>query len=325
MSSPSTKCTLHALFARVAPAAVIYRRSPSAQTCLIAWDRRDDSFAVGQWFKGTVKPSWGGLSPDGSLLVSHVGKHKGPFGTWTVLSRPPYFTALALWPKGDPWSGGGFFLSDRTLVLRHIGGPYALAPSLSFPPGLHVIPASEENRARIEVGRPVSPWTPHDTPAGSAIRRHPTGPALVAFARHRTTFREAEPASLEEAVRHRLLVRSGAAFELPVSGWAEFDEKGDLLFSEGGRLYRLKAEAIDEIAHSAELTERAICLADFSDLRFRPLPAPYAPVPAPASDAPAGFAPALDRTTREERRAAKRRRRNEGRKPLAVGPRGDGA
>ena len=26
---------------------------------------------------------------------------RGDFGTWTAVSRPPFFTALALWPKGD--------------------------------------------------------------------------------------------------------------------------------------------------------------------------------------------------------------------------------
>lgn len=38
---------------------------------------------------------------------------------WTAVSRPPYLTALALWPKGDCWHGGGLFKSNRLLWLNH--------------------------------------------------------------------------------------------------------------------------------------------------------------------------------------------------------------
>jgi len=32
--------------------------------------------------------------------------------SWTAISKPPYFTALALWPHGSTWGGGGLFLDD---------------------------------------------------------------------------------------------------------------------------------------------------------------------------------------------------------------------
>ena len=38
---------------------------------------------------------------------------------WTAVSRPPYITALALWPKGDCWHGGGLFQDNKTLILNH--------------------------------------------------------------------------------------------------------------------------------------------------------------------------------------------------------------
>ncbi len=34
-------------------------------------------------------------------------------GAYTVISRPPYWTALALFPEGSTWGGGGVFLDDR--------------------------------------------------------------------------------------------------------------------------------------------------------------------------------------------------------------------
>jgi hypothetical protein len=38
---------------------------------------------------------------------------------WTAISKPPYLTALALWPKGDCWNGGGLFHSNKALALYH--------------------------------------------------------------------------------------------------------------------------------------------------------------------------------------------------------------
>ena len=32
---------------------------------------------------------------------------------------PPWFTALAVWPKGDSWGGGGLFVSDQHFLLEH--------------------------------------------------------------------------------------------------------------------------------------------------------------------------------------------------------------
>jgi hypothetical protein len=37
-------------------------------------------------------------------------------GAYTVLSRPPYFTALALFPEGSTWGGGGRFLDNEHYV-----------------------------------------------------------------------------------------------------------------------------------------------------------------------------------------------------------------
>jgi hypothetical protein len=75
------------------------------------------------------------LSPDGSLFIYFASKYgRSPFATWTAISRPPYFTALALWPLGDSWSGGGLFVDAQTLLLNH----YPIEPpeghKVSLPP-----------------------------------------------------------------------------------------------------------------------------------------------------------------------------------------------
>lgn len=307
MSSPPTKCTLYPVFAAASPRAVIYRRGPSNQTCLIAWDRSDDSFAVGQWFKGSVKPSWGGLSPDGEWLVSFLGKYRGPFATWTVLSRPPYLTAVALWPKGDTWAGGGFFLSNDTLVLTHGEGPYDTAPGSAPPPGLTVLPFTRATApgltARAQTAPAANRWRPDPEAPGGWILAAPQGRARI---RSISEFTADPLRSLPESVRHSLCVEGGPPVPLPVSGWAAFDGNGDLLFSQGGALFRLGADRLSGIDSTEALLDRARCLADFSDLRFRPLAAPYA---APRVETEAGFAPALDRVSREDRQRRRQMRK----------------
>ena len=37
--------------------------------------------------------------------------------SWTAVSRPPYFTALALWPKNNTYGGGGIFESRTKILL----------------------------------------------------------------------------------------------------------------------------------------------------------------------------------------------------------------
>lgn len=38
-------------------------------------------------------------------------------GVWTAISRPPWFSALAIWPGFGQWTGGGYFRSDNEVVL----------------------------------------------------------------------------------------------------------------------------------------------------------------------------------------------------------------
>jgi hypothetical protein len=57
------------------------------------WDLRADKLTYGQWLVVRRYPEASGLSPDGRLLVYYA--RKGP-RTFTAVSQPPYFTALAL-------------------------------------------------------------------------------------------------------------------------------------------------------------------------------------------------------------------------------------
>jgi hypothetical protein len=119
------KCQLSFVFAREAPVAVILRRGPTLWVEVIRWNTSDDVFERGQWLHGRIYAERCGLSPDGSLFVyfaraaRRVDTAGGYKYTFTAVSKPPYLTALAMWPGGSTWGVGGRFVDDRTLRLAY--------------------------------------------------------------------------------------------------------------------------------------------------------------------------------------------------------------
>ena len=120
INEPPTRrpARLYALIAREARKAVVFRRGPSKSVLLLAWDLENDTLTPGQWLRGRIYERRCDLSPDGELLAYFAANQREPLYSWTAVSRPPYLTALALWPKGDCWGGGGLFRHERTLALN---------------------------------------------------------------------------------------------------------------------------------------------------------------------------------------------------------------
>ena len=105
---------LHVVLASDAPVGVVFRRGPSKQVCSILWNRKTDKFSVGQWLKGRIYERRSDISPDGRYLIyfAQNGKWGSEVkGSWTAISKAPYLKALAIFPKGDCWNGGGLFTS----------------------------------------------------------------------------------------------------------------------------------------------------------------------------------------------------------------------
>lgn len=125
MNHPESPCRLSVFLARKALSAVILRRGPSEWAQLTLWDRNGDNFLPGQWFRGRIYERRCDLSPDGRHFIYFAakygpGSHKDPGGigeSWTAISRPPYFTALSLWPNLGAWHGGGVFTGDNRILL----------------------------------------------------------------------------------------------------------------------------------------------------------------------------------------------------------------
>ncbi len=115
---------LHLCFAREASRAVILRQGPSRQFRMILWHTDTDTFQDGQWIKRQVIPGSCQISPDAQhfMYFLYDGRmHSDASDSYMVLSRPPYFTALALFPDGGMYGTGGSFIDDHHYWVA--GGP----------------------------------------------------------------------------------------------------------------------------------------------------------------------------------------------------------
>jgi hypothetical protein len=118
------RCAMHVILARQADVGVILRRGPTRWWRITLWDTRRDTFQPGQWFHGRIYPEKCDVSPNGKLFLYFAAKfaNRDPsYGdSWTAVSRPPYLTALALWPVGGTYGGAGVFIDDRTVAISNL-------------------------------------------------------------------------------------------------------------------------------------------------------------------------------------------------------------
>jgi hypothetical protein len=178
------------------------------------------------------------VSPDGKLFIYFAAKFgrgyaRGYHDTWTAVSRPPYLTALALSPVGGTYGGSGAFFDDRTVLIG------AIAPQHhpDHPPGpLRLLDPSTLNKA----DPPVVPcwqngWqgllAPRATSRISELRKT-SGDLMLGrgvpsdyfrLSRRRTPYTlyrpDGKPATLFEA------------------HWADWDQRGRLVATVGGRVF----------------------------------------------------------------------------------------
>ena len=268
--------SLYALIARNAPRAVIFRRGPSKRVLLIAWDLANDTFEEGQWLNGRIYERRCDLSPDGKLLLYFAASWRPPYQSWTAVSRPPYFTALALWPKGDAWGGGGLFASPNTIALNHFAHQITLADEFSLRKdmlvttlGPHAGRGEDDPiwSARLE----RDGWT--RTSSGKSIERYSRPPVwleleppLIWEKPHRVaplTLRMSITGIKEQngpwyRIEHALIGRDGATRTLRSSSWADWSHEGDLLYAIRGALFRASfvEGALGEAKQLADFTDR---------------------------------------------------------------------
>jgi len=278
---------LFVILARNGRDAVIFRRGPSKQVLLIKWDRRKDRFEIGQWFKGRIFERRCDLSPSGEMLVYLAAKHKGPIGTWTAISRPPYLTALALWPNSGTWGGGGLFESEFSLQLNHDSAHRELADGFDLPKAMRVHPLGHhpgrgEDDPIYHMRLLRDGWTLKQKGQPTEDRGAAWRFIEPQICEKRVSWRKSayclhmklrgifERSGRKYLLDHEVLTENGeSVLELPRTDWADWDGNGDLLFSQDGRLFRLFGSHVRKGDRDA-----AVELADFSALCFEAKAAP---------------------------------------------------
>jgi hypothetical protein len=245
----SPPARLWVLLASRTPVGVIFRRGPAKQVLLIKWNTRTDSFEYGQWFKGRVYEHQCDLSPAGDLLIYRAAKQKPPLYRWTAISRPPYFTALALWREG----GGGWFVDDRILHLK-VHPQAELHPD--FRPGPITIVRGEQSTVWDFVRRRDG-WTKTAKEPGEFERwrkSHPKAKLLLQIS------------VAGGGLNYRVLASERVVLDLGRADWADWDHRGHLVLAKGGCLFRHR--------FARSLSPAGAQIADFNALAFRELSPP---------------------------------------------------
>lgn len=285
LAAPSST-RLFVILAREARVAAVLRRGPTREVLLIRWNLADDTFEAGQWLKGRVYERRCDLSPSGDRFIYFAANHRPPLGTWTAVSRLPYFTALALWPKGDAWGGGGLFRTDDQILVNHqdsqmvLQGP-ALPKGISagqtaYGGGGEDSPIQDERLRRdgwtcVGEGK----WGAHSSSGTFSftaatpetwMKACPAYPRISLRAR---TLGIGERQGPWYAMDYDLLDAEGKFDrDLGRIDWADWDGNGDLLIAADGKLHRHAAQPPGAFEGEPRV------LIDLSGLKFEQRPPP---------------------------------------------------
>jgi hypothetical protein len=233
---------------------MIFRRGPSKWVQLIKWNTATDLFESGQWFNGRIYERRSDLSPDGSLLIYFAQKISARSMkdteytyAWTAISRPPFLTALALWPKGDCWHGGGLFKNGKVVLLNH--KPAVAKPHKKHEPhGLSVIPnpqAQGEDDPIFAQRLERDGWQLQDAwkieYRGYSKLFHTVQPEVREKAGPNRTYvirltRSIERLDYSEEfeLRH---VNGSLVTKIDRASWADWDQQGRLVFARDGKIF----------------------------------------------------------------------------------------
>jgi hypothetical protein len=284
-----SKARLYVILARSSPLAVVFRRGPSKQVLLASWNTANDKIELGQWFKGRIYERRCDLSPAGELLIYFAGKFKKPIRTWTAVSRPPFLTALAFWPKGDGWGGGGEFISRSKLALNHGDGEMKLGEGFTVPRWLRVEPFGPQSgsgedepiwpaRLRRDGWKMISYPTKVDFDSDATVRFQFSEPVIWRKANPKSKKLILQMSILGMSERggdtylteHQVYDSSGRKDSLGRTEWADWSHDGDLLFAKNGALYRARRQG-----NQLTPLRKAVQVADLSPLKFEAREAPH--------------------------------------------------
>jgi hypothetical protein len=288
--SIQASCRLHVLIARSAPRAVVFRRGPSGQVMLSTWNLETDEIVLGQWFRGRVYDEHADLSPSGTYLVYHAAKYKGPLDTWTAISKPPFWTALVVYPTVK--YGGGVFLDEKRVGINMGFG--SLTPTDDSPHPNHFEafwlygytgpkPMIRDGWVVIQRGKwleqPAKARIEYVIDPPTIYRR--SNPRRGAFTLERRVIGAYETNGPKQVVEFAVITGSNEGRgrtklrreerelgreEFGRLDWADWGPNGDLLFAREGELFRAKLDAEEDHLAVPKL------VMDFRPLKFTRVP-----------------------------------------------------
>jgi len=297
---------IEGIMARAAPVVVLFCRKPRKWTRLVKWNTASDTFERGQWIRGRLLTQSADVSPVGSKLIYHLTRYQADGKEdLTVISRPPYFTAIACWTLLYYGAGGGYFRDENDVALydpqdrmQLINGeqPHGVRFSLAEPHTSFwaLVPEQEDRNGwaivkpavEREQTRRLFDWASAQEALKDSLprflERFPN-PESVPFDRGETLEPEVRrkngnPFSLEihigwgpksysrSQIEGRWLCWGDQRYLLEGASWADIDQSGRAVFARNGIVYAV------EVGPTGAPIERP--LADFSQDRFEEVIAP---------------------------------------------------
>ncbi len=263
--------------ARDAPIGLVIRRGPSKHVATFLWNRKTDEFQLGQWLMGRIYERRSDLSPDGKhfLYFAMNGKwHSEAHGSCTAISRAPFLKALAIFPKGDCWHGGGLWTGNKKFWLNDGYGHTVLRDSTMFQRDMKWHPDKYYGGECLEVYYPrlvQDGWVLKDTVIAEESNRRDffekrcrQGWILRKIAHAQSSHPPSKGCYWDE---HELIhPRSNQSISQPDWEWADLD-KERLVWASGGKLVAGR--------FGAQGLEGEAVLFDFNEMTFAGIEAPY--------------------------------------------------
>jgi hypothetical protein len=275
LSEPASPARLFVYLARDVPRAVVLRRGPSDWARLSVWHTATDAFKHGQWIRGRVYERRSDLSPDGSLFAGFIRQSGGPprhpaaADTWIAVSRPPYFTAEALWFIGGTYYTGAFFPQSNRLWLGFMEerppdvGAKPDGLTLAAPRDIHYIDGTGEWTERtVHFNRLLRDgWQLVDKEPYTTLwrRPHPSNGQTLTMLHAFDDFRNFGGPYV---VEYTVSAEDGSEHSIGRAMWADWDQQGRLVVARDGEIY------------SWTRTNGLTRIADFNGQTPEPIPPP---------------------------------------------------
>jgi len=269
---------VHILVARESKKAIIIRRGPAKQVCILLWDRNNDTFKVSQWLKGRIYERRSDIAADGKHWIYFAANYKyknETKGTWTAIARVPWLKALTLYGKGDGWFGGGLMLKGQEFWLNdhECLDHFLMFESSEVKKSKGYKPKNSYGGECLNVyynrlQRDGWSYIKYDEDKCVTIfeKKFSTGWIFRKIAHHGGQEKDRQGVYWDE---HELEDSNGKIIVLSNWEWAEYLDNEYIFYIKKGCLYKLK------VSTNYDIKKDSIFVHDFNDYKFKELKAPY--------------------------------------------------